>query len=364
MRHRIYSFDTLRAVAIFFVITIHTDPFNDVGLVGNVINFTIDTTARFAVPLFFLVAGYLFSINLHYKGENYVRAYLSRVAATYAFGVFVALPVRLLIGTGSIILTSDSIVPRLAAELLRVFDSVDILYYGLPIMTMGHLWFLAALGYSILIIYFAQRQGWIFYLLILATALHGIGISVEAYRFATDFPFKTRHVLFFGLFYTTTGYWLERQSYSVRDTNSRAILSLVVAFGLLHLIERYFLGYILDLASGPLSETVFTVNYSLLTPFFTVAIFLFALSTPKLGEGSYLQRFGVLTIGIYVLHIPVLFLLRNMARLISIFTVYTPSETIIWHIVLTPVVYVLSLFGYIALGRLNVVNYFYEYREF
>lgn len=360
MVRRIYSFDTIRSIAIVFIVIIHTDPFRTVGLTGNAINFTIDTIARFAVPLFFLIAGYLFSMNIRRKTSGYARAYLKRVAAAYIFGVVLLLPIRLLLRSGRAMLGNDPVEPQLISEIFYLFNPTSFLYYGDSVGS--HLWFLPALGYSILLIYLAQRNGQIFYLLIAATVFHGIGIAAGAYSVVTGFSFPVRDALFFSLFYTTTGYWLERQSDTLQAINSHRILSLVAVFGLFHLVERFFIGYILGSASGPLSKSVYVADYSILTPFFAISLFLFALSTPTLGEGTCLRRLGVLTIGIYILHVPVLQLIRIAASVTSKFTPYAPSETLVWHFLLTPTVYVLTLFGYIALGRLGVVDHFYEYR--
>jgi len=37
-----------------FIVMIHTDPFQGISTTGNMVNFGIKTTARFAVPVFFI----------------------------------------------------------------------------------------------------------------------------------------------------------------------------------------------------------------------------------------------------------------------------------------------------------------------
>ena len=61
MAKRIYSIDTMRIIAMVFVVLIHTEPFEGMGRYGNLANFLIDSSARFAVPFFFLTSGYFFA---------------------------------------------------------------------------------------------------------------------------------------------------------------------------------------------------------------------------------------------------------------------------------------------------------------
>jgi len=54
MADRIYSIDAMRIVAMVFIVMIHTDPFVGLSATGNMATFVIKTTARFAVPFFFM----------------------------------------------------------------------------------------------------------------------------------------------------------------------------------------------------------------------------------------------------------------------------------------------------------------------
>ncbi|WP_158290503.1 acyltransferase family protein [Halobacillus salinus] len=60
---RNYAIDYFKFWAIFFVVCIHTSPFSGVnilGVEGHYLNLLIKTFARFGVPFFFVVSGFLF----------------------------------------------------------------------------------------------------------------------------------------------------------------------------------------------------------------------------------------------------------------------------------------------------------------
>lgn len=64
---RNYAIDFFKGLAIYFVVLIHTNPFTGArlfGIEGERIDFVIDTVARFAVPLFFAVSGYLLASKM------------------------------------------------------------------------------------------------------------------------------------------------------------------------------------------------------------------------------------------------------------------------------------------------------------
>ncbi len=78
---RNYSIDFIKFFATVFVVCIHVNPSHDDFFLGNqenVLDVIVDTFARFAVPFFFIVSGYLFmnKIQKHPKPSAYLKIHV------------------------------------------------------------------------------------------------------------------------------------------------------------------------------------------------------------------------------------------------------------------------------------------------
>jgi len=151
MSDRIYSIDSLRAVAIFFVVIAHTEPFHNIGTYGNQIYFLLDTIGQFDIPFFFITSGYFLAYKL--KGENiksYIKGSTQKLWSYYVFGSVLYFPI-LMVGTASIALINGrDVINVLGAQLDEMLSLTGLLYYGDSIAV--HLWFLPALMFSICLV--------------------------------------------------------------------------------------------------------------------------------------------------------------------------------------------------------------------
>lgn len=87
----IYAIDAMRAVAIFAVVLIHTTSrtleFFQYDLNGHLITLFLNQISRFAVPLFFLISGFVLELN-HHANINYwayFKKRASRIVIPYLF---------------------------------------------------------------------------------------------------------------------------------------------------------------------------------------------------------------------------------------------------------------------------------------
>jgi len=119
-------------------------------------------------------------------------------------------------------------------------------------------------------------------------------------------------------------------------------------------LEQYAIGYLIQDLS--LSQTVHLTAYTGSTIFLTLALFSYALSNPTLGKNTSLPNIGEYAVGIYLVHFPLLYVLRGVARIFSLITGVDLTTTALWHLMLTPTVYVLSLGVYILLAKVNVIE--------
>lgn len=358
---RIWSIDSLRSFAILFVVIIHTNPGNGLGVTGNRIDFVLDGFARFAVPFFFLTAGYLFALKLDADSDGtYAVAYLRKLVSLYLLGILLTLPVKILFIFGQAKLHETRFSATVLTALLNIVNPGNLLYYGSAVV--APLWFLPALIYSILIILLARRVGRQRYLLLLSFLLHLIGQFGQGYSVFVSLPIDTTDALFFGLFYTVLGTRIK--AWKITSTN-RSTLYLTLFFGasVIQILEKYVLGYILGGAEVPdIAHGVYLFAYSPLTIIAALSLFLFALSKPTFGKDTIFPNLGHYAVGIYIIHPAVVMLLRDIvARGVEAFYGIDIMATLLWHLLFTPVVFGSSLLLYIGLIRAGVISRFFIY---
>ncbi|MCW8329797.1 acyltransferase [Photobacterium sp. SDRW27] len=203
---RIYTFDSLKLLSIFAVFVIHYGIFYYFGgIEHNSYYLSFNIVARFAVPVFFVIAGFLYYHKVQQGGWPYTKKYLGQLVLMYVTWTMIYL-VAFGVGRNS----------------WRPFDLLNLLYFG----TWGVeiLWFLVALAIAIGTQYLAFRTNQTKALFVLACILHLVGLTGQGYQTliplglfdsANEFFNQSRDPLFFALFYVSLGYqlaqpkWLE-----------------------------------------------------------------------------------------------------------------------------------------------------------
>ncbi|WP_214891714.1 acyltransferase family protein [Exiguobacterium sp. s142] len=205
---RYHSLDSLKLIAIFCIVCIHTNPFSGYyfgGVDGTVVdNFLIDSLSRFAVPFFFMASGFLFIIKC--TNEVYFKKYvinLIKLFITWALIYFLAGGLIVLIEN----LTNRNDLLYILNEYLFSSISISLLVYGEGLYSAYHLWFLVSLIWSIIVVYFFYKYKKNKLLLYLSLLLNFLGLLGQSYKgfLGIELGINTREVLFFGLFYTNLG---------------------------------------------------------------------------------------------------------------------------------------------------------------
>ena len=354
MADRIYSIDAMRIVAMVFVVMIHTDPFQGLSAAGTTITFGIKTTGRFAVPFFFLASGYFFAYKTA-GGDptGYVRARARALVSLYVFGLVLAAPTFLAGRLVRAAIEGRSLATTTTESLVEFVDPVALLYYGTSVSVI--LWFLPALLFSFLLVSLFVRLGRLNAMLPVAAAVHVVGVIVGTYTGFVELPvdLQIRDGLFFGFFYTSLGYSIRARRWEPHAGHSRLLAALVGVFAVLQLVEFYALGY--PLRGEPLGSYVYAPSYGITTALLTTALFLLLLARPRLGADTPLPSWGRYAAGIYVVH-PAVFALIRAGRDVLEAMGYAISETIVWHLLLTPTLFVTSWLVYLAADRLQVIE--------
>lgn len=330
MAERIESLNTLKGLALFFVVYIHARGF----FIGKssqaeILGFLTHSTARFAVPVFFLISGYLFHIKINEKdsGKSYTEKYLKGIGKYYVIGSLIYFSIQ----SGVILFNQWAglglIQKVVSLNLLGVAGLLDFLYFGKAVS--NHLWFLPALFFSVLIVYAFHRKERLRELLILSAGLHLFGILANAYKVIDLMPVPKNDALFFGLFLTTVGFHIGKidRERGLKDRDSFLFLSAAFVTGLIHLGER-----ILITAEVETLQPYFYGDYSLFTGFFAISIFLYALSKPDLGKNTVFNRYGEHTLWGYILHIMTIGLFVGLTILLESYTALNILGSFLWSI--------------------------------
>lgn len=352
MGGRIYSIDSMRIIAMVFIVMIHTDPFRGVGVYGNVVNFVIDTAARFAVPFFFVTAGYFFALKITERDPTrYLVRRIATISSFYAFGLLLSVPVFLARTAVRASVDGRSVVSTVVARSVEFASPLELLYYGDSVSEI--LWFLPALAFSLVLIYAFVEVGADGYVLPVALVFHVVGLLGASYTMVVDVAFPTRDALFFGFFYTALGYHIYSSDWQPRADRSERYLFATLLFGALHLGERYVLGYVL--AGETFQQGVYTASYTITTALLTLGLFAFLLSKPDLGGSTALPTWGQYAVGIYVVHPAVLAALNGLGTALDAMG-SDVTGSIPWHLLLTPATFFGALLVYLGAHRLGVLE--------
>ncbi len=284
---RIKSLDALRGIAIFAVIILHSvQPQNgpEMGRAFQILN----QVCRFAVPSFFLLAGFFFRHSWRRNSDHWAlaRSYGSRLMKPFFFWAVFYAVVPPFIG-GSPHGIGSAILGHLA----------NIARYPHSFLLTGfvyHLWFLSSMLQAAGIVWVSLRLGDLRIALALGFVLYCIALlggsySQTAFGFHTHFDMKNGpfvSTLFFAL-----GAWIEER----RPNVPLLAGALLLWIGLMtHLAEGLFLRH-------QFARPIMSNQYLLGTPLYAAGVIFVALARPN-SAWRVASAIGACSLGIYVFH--------------------------------------------------------------
>ena len=293
MKERIKTIDSLKLVAIFAIVMIHSTPFFSQKGLGESIPFLIFNQAgRFAVPAFFVLAGYLYASNFNSRRplESYLRS-TRRLGFMYVFwclAYLIPYNIALTFGKGISAPLNFSIYHYQA----WTSSWENFFLVGSKV----HLWFLPALWLALTLStpIMALKSNWL--LLAVASTLFVLALlggPYEGTRFGIDFPVLTRNGPFFSMIFFAAGVVLA----GVKRTQRLLFWSYLIFFiGLIwHFAEFFWLrehykGYfIYDFNTGTLA--------------FGIGAAMLGIYGAKPLTNNWLQENGRYALGVYLLHL-------------------------------------------------------------
>ncbi|MBF0318520.1 MAG: acyltransferase [Nitrospirae bacterium] len=297
---RIFGIDLFRAISAFSVVCIHTHPFKDIN---DYVYVAINQGARFAVPFFFITAGYFFGRKLQNNNQDEVFvSYIGRLLYVYVFWSMFYLLIPHSSYTEIFPPIDASIYGRhglIKGELLAIAGNVGHTTMG-QIVFAGvskHLWFFPSLIMSIMVVFICHKNNLGKYLMPVAIALYVVGLlggAWSVFSFGVDFTFNTRSGHFFSLLFVYAGY---RLSSTTQRHFRKETAYVIFALGMvLNLIEVYVLKGLFGVGE--------IQTYRLSTVLMGVGVFESALHfSGKAIAADMLALAGRYSLGIYCVHI-------------------------------------------------------------
>ena len=291
---RIQSVDCFRVFAIVAVIAIHTVPFGYGKPVGHELDsvLIINQVARFAVPFFFIVSGYFWSLKIssHPDILGFSKKSAGRVSILFILWslIYLAIACARSYANGGFSSLSNDFSDALDTALGSPVTSI--LQGGKP-----HLWFLTALAISILVSGFLLAKASLYLLILVAITLYVIGVLGGAYKespFGIKLDFDFRNGPFLSLICFVSGHLL-RQIGPKRTWMLSGAAIVVVA-----LAGQFMELTLLHSTWG----TTMWQDYVGSTLFLGIGAAMMSLSDHRVLRLGNFSNIGPYTMGIYALH--------------------------------------------------------------
>ncbi|AUI87594.1 fucose 4-O-acetylase [Vibrio azureus] len=301
--HKIASLEFARIIAMFAIIGLHCQMaltywhWNELPWVGYVIN----QSARFAVPLFFLISGYLIQPKLSTTPFATLRSYAQPLMRIWLIWSAFSL---LMPFNWSNVSKVGYFAERQAYWSKLALSPINSLLEG----GLVHLWFIPALVIAVALIAFLVRVKLDALILPVALLLYFYGVLAGSYLTLTDLPspFLTRNGPFFSTLLVALGY-LARQAQW--QWSRYTILAVLFAGLSLHFAEAYSLmGYGIAFNSH---------DYLFGTAIWALGAFMWLLTHPNWGNMPWVYKWSSRILGLYVCHLLVIITLSNIVRFLN-----------------------------------------------
>ena len=239
------SFDITKFILSILIIGIHARPFYKLSNIMNTL--FSNGICRMAVPIFFLISGYLlmYRLNITKNKIEYIKNYLKRLIKLYIIWTIIYLPI---------------IITRLITNKYGLISDFMIFFRNTIFDgSVTHLWYIKDLAVAIIIICILKRLNLNDKkILAISLSLYLLGIWVDTYygllvsivgkksiittiiRIYTKVFVTTRNGLFFGLIYVFLGMIIYNSKGQKKKIN---LQKYTLLFLILYIIEIFTLSY-------------------------------------------------------------------------------------------------------------------------
>ncbi|WP_394246703.1 acyltransferase [Vibrio profundi] len=301
---RIASFELGRVIAILAIIGLHCQMALTYWQVDQVpwVGYLLNQSARFAVPLFFLISGYLIQPKLEQDPWGTLSRYSKPLLKVWLAWSIISLLMPFNLAT---VFEHGYLAEREGYWSFLMTAPLNSLLEG----GLVHLWFIPALVIAVLILAALIDMSLHRFILPVATVLYLYGVLAGSYINLTEFEpsFFTRNGPFFSTLMVSIGFMVRQNQW--RISSKWALVSLVLGMAV-HFYEAFWLmDY--DMA---FNEHDFLFG----TVFWAFGVFMLLLANPKVGNMKWVSLLSKRMLGIYVSHLLVIILMFNVMGMLEI----------------------------------------------
>lgn len=299
--------DILKCLCAFLIVCIHC-PFP--GMFGEY--FT--ALSRIAVPVFFIITGYFYT-DIVYKEKELIQI-RKIVRLMLVSNILYAL------WKSSLAVVSGNGVVEYWQSVLSLKNMIKFIFLNVSPFS-SHLWYLGAILYVLVIVFFARRLEFERILFIITPFLLSIDLLLGKYSlliFGKEFPYViVRNFLFVGLPYFMVGRVLSTYNEKIKSQRTEQIAAIgMVVFFITTLLERFLLEQ-----AGLNTER----DHYISTTFFSIAVFLFFLNAFSSLRNNKMEAVAArigreYSAGIYVIHPIIVTSLSELIKMIGCYDMY------------------------------------------
>ena len=306
--NRIASFEAGRLIALLGVIAIHSQLFMTAPIIHDQpwLGLLINQLSRFAVPLFFIMAGYFIAPKLLATPTHTIKQYslpLLKVWLVWSVIIFLV-PFNLQLAW-----ESGYLAERSGYWQFLLSQPLNTLFEG----SLVHLWYIPGLICGLLIIAMCCHAKKLSMLLPVAIALYLFGLAAGSYAPLTgiESPLFTRNGPFMSTLMLTIGFLIRQQGWQL--SIGKAFFLALVGMGL-HLAEATYLIHF----DVPFNMHDFLAG----TPLWATGIFFMLKQRPQFGQAIVSLNISKHVLGIYLIHLLIIIYLMRLLPMMG-FTGYT-----------------------------------------
>lgn len=303
-KEKITSIELGRVVAIFAILAMHCQMFLSYLLVDGEpwFGYVFNQATRFAVPLFFLISGYLIQPKLSQSPIDTLASYCKPLIKIWIVWSIISLLMPFNLGT---VAEHGYLAERQGYWGYLMQAPLNSFLEG----GLVHLWFIPALIIAVAILALLVRYNQQGLILPVAVGLFIYGTLAGSYQpiSGLEAPFFTRNGPFFSTLLVALGFEARARQWSL--TSSKALILLILGMAI-HFGEAYYL----TAYNQPFNANDFLFG----TPLWGLGIFLLLLANPTLGNNNTVKSLSGYVLAIFVSHLPIIILMNNVAGILEL----------------------------------------------
>lgn len=301
---KIQSIELGRVIAILAIAAMHCQmfltywQFDENPWIGYVFN----QSTRFAVPLFFLISGYLIQPKLVAAPLETLQRYVSPFLRVFIVWSVITLVMPFNLGT---VAESGYLAERQGYWSYLAQSPLNSLLEG----GLVHLWFIPALICAAAIAALLAKFNKLALFIPIGAALYFYGVLAGSYQALTELPapFFTRNGPFFSTLLFAIGFEIRQRGLSM--TAKQALLLAFTGMAL-HFFEAWQLTRF---------DQPFNANDYLFGTFvWGTGCFMWLLAKPNFGAGRWLTAQSNSVLPLYVAHLPMIIVMMNIAGMLAL----------------------------------------------